>query len=364
MNKRLSDKQYQCYILINQKYPGDEPFTSKMLGVHGNTLSSLANAGFVTKINDKSPFQYINSHKQYVKPEKTSKKANGYTEHNRGNNQYFAQYMEQAIDSIINHTDISNKTDFTFTEKDIELMNRHAQLWAQQAFSSYKESQYVGRSVNNADCDIIFDNQDHVELKYVSSGTGTYFNPSLTYFEHYGFDFHKYMEDSGYLAMLQQYFPNFTKIENKSPFSESDSSYLRKKSTPEEHQIYTDIILPFDAKVRKQFTHDLFVYFSNPENSAQLEQFARHIITKNDDLAKNYNPDYISIFAYQTERIYRINPLDYFVPGQKIILTQSKGRKEGQEAEFSLILNNKIRVQIGWQNGTGLNNPTFRVFLE
>jgi len=360
----LSEKQYTCYQLINQLYPDDTIFTSRMIKANGNTVASLAKKGFLTKVSNHSPYQYKNNHIEYILPEKTSKQKEGYTEHNRGNNQYFAQYMEQAIDSIINHQAIINQTGYSFTDKDMELMNRHAQMWVDLVFYKYHTSNYVGRSVNNADCDIIFDDKDHVELKYVSSGTGTYYNSTLSYFDHYGFDFHKYMENSGYLALLQKYFPQFTNMNNKSPFSQDNSSYLRNKSSAEELQIYNDIILPFDAQVRKQFTHDLFVYFSDPANVTQLEQFAWHLITKNDDFSRLYKPDYISIFCYETEKVVCINPLDYLPANQPITLTQKKGKKPGQEAEFSLILNNKLRVQIGWQNGTGLNNPTFRVFLD
>lgn len=42
------------------------------------------------------------------------------------NNQYYGQFIEEAINSIINQTEIKNNTNFLFTNEEIEEMIQDA----------------------------------------------------------------------------------------------------------------------------------------------------------------------------------------------------------------------------------------------
>ena len=42
------------------------------------------------------------------------------------NNQYYGQFIEEAINSIINQTEIKNTTNFFFTDEEIEEMTQDA----------------------------------------------------------------------------------------------------------------------------------------------------------------------------------------------------------------------------------------------
>ena len=48
------------------------------------------------------------------------------------NNQYYGQFIEEAINSIINQTKIKNNTNFLFTNEEIEEMVQDAKNIAQK----------------------------------------------------------------------------------------------------------------------------------------------------------------------------------------------------------------------------------------
>lgn len=362
---KLNEAQKYCYNLIQRLYPDDTPFTAADLTakgkkVYGGTLTTLMKGGFIIKINNKSPYKYINAHKEYIEeiPEKIGN--NGYTKHTKGNNQYFGEYMEKALCAIINKKEIINDTGYAFTEKDIELMNEQAYDWFKRDFPYAYKAEYLGRKTATADCDIIINDTEHVELKYVSEGNGTYLNTSVYYFTQFGFNFHNYMENMGYLDLLVNLFGNIVNLKNNSPINEKNSSNIRKNQT----DIYKNIIIPADKEVRKTFVNDLINYFSKPEHYNDLQIFGHQMLTKETPTSQKRNPDFISVYGYKDNIIRRIYPDQILKPNEPITITQEESINRKKEPVFSIKLNKIIRVQIGWQNGTGLYNPTIRVFIE
>ena len=366
MNKKFTEIQKCFYDLIQERYPDDTPFKAADLEVDGKkasgrTLASLAQRGFLIKVNDKSPFIYINAHKEYIEETHDPADTDGYTKHNKGNNQYFAEYMEKAVCAIINKTEIINDTGYPFTEKDMILMNKQANYWVKRDFPYAYKATYLGRKTVTADCDIIINDTEHVELKYVSEGNGTYLNTSLYYFTQFGFNFHDYMENMGYLDLLTTIFGDkIVKRNNNSPVNEEISSSFRK-SHPD---IYKNDILPADKKVRQNFVNDLINYFKQPEHYNDLQTFGHQMVTKETPTSQKRNPDVVSVYGYKDDVIRRIYPDQILKPNEPISITQEESFNRNKETIFSIKLNNIIRVQIGWQNGTGLNNPTIRVFIE
>lgn len=260
-------------------------------------------------------------------------------------NQYFGKYFENAICSVINRTDFINLTGYSnFTNEDIQIMNNDAEIAAK--FLNAKSATWVGDKTKNKNCDIIADDQN-IEIKYVSAGNGTYFNTSIYTFSKYGFDFKNYMEKYGLYDALKKSFPQI-KISktNNSPVSQTNSSTIRYEYT----KLYNDIIVPIDQEVRKYFTMDLINYFQY--NIDSLYNFLVDMINKNTETVGKEKPDRFIVYNYQKKEISDINLNEININNLKIKQTD-KGFTVGD-----------IRVQIGWQNGNGLNNPTIRIFLK
>ena len=362
---KFSESQLYCYNRMNEVAPGDESFTAADLStkerkVAGNTLASFIKPGYARRINEKSPYRYINLHKEYIEEETSFSESDGYTKHTKTNNQYFGEYMEKAVCSVINQEEIINDTGYPFTERDIILMNRQANDWVSIDFPYAYKAEYLGRKTATADCDIIINDTEHVELKYVSKGNGTYLNTSLYYFKQFGFNFHDYMENMGYIDLLIQLFGNQVKPKDNSPVNQTVSSNIRKQQA----DIYQNIILPADKKVRQIFVNDLINYFTQPEHYNDLQLFGHQMLTKETLTSQKRNPNFVSVYGYKDDVIRRIYPDQILQPNEPIIVTQEESLNRNKETIFSIKLNKIIRVQIGWQNGTGLNNPTIRVFIE
>ena len=89
-------------------------------------------------------------------------------------NQYYGKYFENAICSVINNENFINNTNYNnFTEEDLELMQKDAKYFVSNNFPSANKAKWVGNNTETENCDIIIDNK-HIEIKYVSSGNGTY----------------------------------------------------------------------------------------------------------------------------------------------------------------------------------------------
>ena len=74
------------------------------------------------------------------------------------NNQYYGQFIEEAINSIINQTEIKNTTNFFFTNEEIEEMTQDAKDIARE-IQGY-QSVYVGRNTGKENCDLIVDGHE------------------------------------------------------------------------------------------------------------------------------------------------------------------------------------------------------------
>jgi hypothetical protein len=88
------------------------------------------------------------------------------------------------------------------------------------------------------------------------------------------------------------------------------------------------------------------------ENNEARLQFVKNLITKE---ASNKNmPDRLIVFNHANKWIIEFNMQD--------ILTRLDN--DGLSVSGGTIKMYGVHFTIAWQNGTGLNNPTIRVFLE
>lgn len=260
----------------------------------------------------------------------------------KANNRHYGQYFEQAVESRINKEEIINKTGFDFPQDHIELMSKHAEQLS--TYFSAKQAKRVGEHTSDESCDLKIDGKE-VELKYVGSGNGTYFNTSIEYLTTLGFmSYHTFLLGSGYLSKLKEYFGDIVSLENISPVSSANSSMIRHS--------YPDIYEKFSTwenKIRRIYIKKLFSFLNtNPEARAQ---FVSDMISKN--ASGKHVPDRLVVFNHSNETI---------VEYTKENLTDMTKNDIIELSGVSIKFGN-AKATFAWQNGTGLNNPTIRVFI-
>lgn len=262
----------------------------------------------------------------------------------KADNQHYGRYFEEAVSSYINKIEPINNTNFAFLQEELDEMNSDAKQVAD--YLNLRRAEYVGRKTSTEDCDIIGDNQK-IEIKYVSTGKGTYLNTSIDYLHTaLGFTrYHDYMTKYGLIELLEQYFGDDINKNNTSPATQKFSSYVQKEKPAE----YKEIV-KLDKSIRTQYVTDLYNYLL--ENPDKLRIFISDMITK--EASDKTVPTRIVIFNHKTKQILDLtNEKIYEMAKSKVL----------KNCGLSLAFDN-FRVAIGWQNGTGLNNPTLRVFIK
>ena len=255
-------------------------------------------------------------------------------------NRNTGKYMEQAIVSIINHEPIINNTDCEFSTETILKMNEDAERIVKAIGG--KSASYIGNQTKNTNGDVVIDNKV-IELKYVSCGKGTYLNTTMDYFHtELGFpSYTDYMKEE-ILPWLSQFFGDKV-YKNLSPVSKEESSAFQKTSN-------YDILKQMDKKARARYVADLYELFvSNPE---KLAKFISDCITKK--AAGKEAPDVLVVYDYSTNKTTIID---------KEHIQELVKNKTFRKTPLGLVFDG-FRVQISWQNGTALNNPTIRVFIK
>jgi hypothetical protein len=157
------------------------------------------------------------------------------------------------------------------------------------------------------------------------------------------------MDNFGLYEVLENTFDSKIKIsrKNKSPISQSNSSYIRHNYK----DLYKEKIIPVDLEVRKQFTKDIAEYFS--ANTDLIYSFISDMLEKNSITSKKQAPDRLIVLNYKKNTVREVDLKRFKSNISNNIRTTDTG----------LVIGN-IRIAFSWQNGVGLNNPTIRIFLE
>ena len=207
------------------------------------------------------------------------------------NNQYYGQFIEEAINSIINQTEIKNTTNFFFTDEEIEEMTQDAKDIAREIQGHL--SVYVGRNTEKENCDLIVDGRE-IEIKYVSLGNGTYLNTSVNYFHNrFGFTDFKDYTSKELLPFLEKYYGESV-YKNLSPVSMEQSKEIRHNNPDLYRQIQQ-----IDKVMRKEYVSDLYNFFCN--NLDKLQIFISDMINKNIGNKRLF--DEMIVFNHSTKQI-------------------------------------------------------------
>jgi len=261
-------------------------------------------------------------------------------------NQHYSKYFEQAINSIINNEEIINNTEKKFTIAEMKEMNNDAQLLVD--FLNVKNSVYIGDKTSKENGDLLLDGKV-TEIKYVSNDSkGTYYNTSVKYFENIGLpSFHDYLRDMGYLDFLLNLFPDMVKVDNSSPVTQAQSSIIRNQFK----DVYEKEIKPREAAIRTKYVKDLYDIIK--DSKAIQTEIARHMISK--ETSGKEAPERLIAFEHESKKIFSVDRAELLEYGKTNTFELAKN--------YSFVFDH-FRMTIAWQNGTGLNNPTIRVYLK
>ena len=308
--------------------------------IRGNTWKALFTHKILTETSD-GLFALLPREEKVKKNSTTSKATNNVLNIRKSNNQYYGQYIEEAVVAIINNLTIPNNVkNYTFQPWEIDIMNEDAKIIAN--YLKATTACYVGRQTSNQSCDIIADEKE-IELKY-SKGNGTFYNTSVAYFDSYGLTpFKQFLMDYGVLDFLAQYFGEKV-YKNISPVSQDESSEWREKFP----HLYEEL-QQIEASAREAYAEYVFNYLI--EDDSRIEHFARQMLTK--ETSGKHTPDSIIIYHYDTDKIVE------FSKEEIMAMIGSSVSRSGYTFKFT-----GFHTTIAWQNGTGLNNPTIRVYLD
>lgn len=260
----------------------------------------------------------------------------------REHNQYYGRYIERGIANYANNLPIQNYENFAFPIEHIETMNSDISIIANYLNSS--NVRYIGNHTANEDGDLMVDG-NIVELKYTDGSLGTYFNTSTEFIKHIGFNtFSEYLKSQGYYNDLSQ-LGVIVNVNNVSPVSIAISKDIRYNNP----ELYKQII-NIEKDYRLRYVASLYEYLIN-NNEARL-QFIKNLITK--EASNKSMPDRPIVFNHNAKWIREFNRQDILtrLGNDNLILSGGTIKMYG------------VHFTIAWQNGTGLNNPTIRVFLE
>lgn len=265
-------------------------------------------------------------------------------------NQYYGSYFEQAIVSLINKEEITNKTEFPFSLSEIEELNSDAKKAVCTAFSLVHEAEHIGSETSARNGDILIQDKT-VEIKYVAGGKGTHFNTSVNYTEEV-FNYESmssFMRRLGLYDKAQELFGHEYKVNvlGNSPLSQKDSSSLRHRSDlADAYMLYKEK----EAELRAGYVSSFLAFLNESPDRAIL--FMSNMISK--EASHKKIADQLVIFNHKTKNVTALTKEDI-----SIRVNENPLRLSGKYS----ITNGEVRVTFSWQNGVGLNNPTLRVFL-
>ena len=271
----------------------------------------------------------------------------------KADNQYFGKYLEKATVEHINNSGIivdptkyEDLVGYIFSDEEIITLNKEAEKIAEY-IGKDRHATYIGNHTSTECGDIFLSDNTYIELKRVSSGSGTYHNTSIYFFKDFGYDFKDYMTRFGLYDTIEKYFPSVSVSKtNNSPVNRQTSSFIRHSNNEEGKQA----IIRADEEMRMVFVKDIAQYFK--DNPDMAYNFVKNMFNKvRLRTRESYKPDRFIVYNYDKNTITEINLQNMAVNAANI-----------QTTALGLIIG-PMRMQIGWQNGIGCN-PTIRVFIR
>ena len=271
----------------------------------------------------------------------------------KADNQWHGKGFEQAIVMIKNSLPLINPYSIHISSSQWEDILIHARFFIIE-YEKYEKIitiTWIGNQTKTDYGDLII-NGKKIEVKHVFDGTGTYLNTSWENFKNQysiPLDAKSFLKEYKLYDELQIKFGDKVNTNNISPFSTNQAKVIMK-----DNSTWYKMYKVKEEAARKILVDQVYQYLLiHPEVVTKL---LYDIITKS--ISNKEMPDQLVVFNYDKKEI------TYFSDKQKLIELKNNYKLEKtarQKLGFTL---GNFRIQIGWQNGAGLCNPTVRVFIK
>lgn len=222
-----------------------------------------------------------------------------------------------------------------------------------------KKIEHIGKETKNKLGDILINDNISVEIKYITSdGLGTYHNSTLSYFDKKLKlkSYKDFLKENNYYSFVNELLKEnnlVANMENSSPFTFDESKIIRKQL-----KYKYETIKQYEYKIRKTYIDYIYNELSNNPNLIHTLIF--DLINKITFSKEGYKykgiVDYYVVYLENKQKIIVI---------KKYCLEDLKNKNiKLAKTDKSIIIKGLFRIIPGWQNGTGLNNATIRVFLD
>jgi len=351
----VTQKELIAYQNICENFADGQIFTANSIGINGTVLSHLYEKQLINRINTKSPFQY-----QYIDTELTPilpEKSSSNTTNSKADNQWIGKYFELCYVERANNTRVipdptqhKSTQGYDFTEEEKQSLYNQAER-VNQFIGPGHHAEWIGEHTISATGDVKLDNNELIEIKHVSTGTGTYFNPGFSYCEKYGFSSEYYLNKFQLRETIERLFPNqvVVRYDILNPLEHKDDYKKIDITHPE--------LVKVDEEMRKAICQDLVNYFKTHPDDAHT--FFRDMLNKYG--AREYkgkrvpegHADRYIVYNYKTDEVFEKNINSYKNNNLDDITLTGKGFKIGG-----------LRVQVSWKNRIGNNLALYISFTN
>lgn len=268
---------------------------------------------------------------------------------NRSNNKFYCDQLETNVVNLLQgkpYQNYFNLTGLTLTDaiSETERISDAIKNFCKLANIKIKTVERIGQFTTTEDGDIKINGVLTVELKSTADDSfGTHYNATIDCIKNILPDFPTYEDfllEHGFYEKL----PTITKI----PFTKGrtifDKAHRRLLSSRERSQI----------KELESPICELYVskVFDEIKRLHKEEQFMNYFLQKGN---RKHLPDVLIASHRNAKTISTYKKEDL-----QSLRSSGKIRKVGK----SIVFPGVCRIQFGWQNGTGLDNPTIRTFLQ
>ena len=272
----------------------------------------------------------------------------------KSTNQYFGELFEVSLCNELGIDTGNFHIDYNFADNEISDVKHDASNMAKllNTFIDFADRNwfYCARNTVSVLGDLSNGNTS-IELKYVNSGSGTYHNTSVTYLDNLGLiSYHNFLIEHGYYEQLNRIIPSMqANIYSVSPFTHKESHIIRHNMKNEYAEIER-----IESSIRSEYIRYVVNEITNRNLiDTVFEDFMNKKKTSNGQYKGI--PDFLAICNHHTGtcRIFDKNQLADLPSRSSIRIIGS-----------SIVIDDVMRLVIGWQNGNGLSNPTIRCFLS
>lgn len=273
----------------------------------------------------------------------------------KADNQWYGKGFEQAIVIVKKHqTPINPYPDHISAKDWLKLLHDAAVFIIQyeKQIAPIITIEWIGNKTKNEDGDLII-NGIKVEVKHVEDANGTYMGTSWAKaVKKYDLplpDSREYLKTSGCYDKLFAKFGDEVNTINASPFDIDRADEIQEKEKEWYNKYKQE-----EKKTREPIVEAVYQFLK--DNPNKCRDFLYGILSK--DINDKQAPDQLVVFNYKKQQItYFSDKTTLMNTIDNYKLTKTNRQKVG----FKL---GPFNIQIGWQNGAALCNPTVRALIK